>query len=1849
MKNFFKILSYVIIPVLLLVLTLISCSNDSGEPEIIHVNPEYAKYVLSYTSGVISNKSDIVIELKEELSNDEIDKINMEELFEFNPHIDGDVSWIDNRTIRFSPVEDLKSLQMYTATFHLSKVIVVPIDMLDLRFQFQSKYMDLSVYIEGISPYSDDLEWQKISGVLTTTDHVSLEMIESLVEAKQKSRRLNISWTHLEGSLTHYFVIDSVSRSEKRGLVDITWDGDLIGVDHEGELEYEIPPLGDFKVMDIEIFQLPDQYFKIRFSDPLSRDDVLDGLIYLETREELSWSLNKNILTVYPKKKLVGIKKIIISNNIKNSNGYELENGFSKELNFVSLKPAVKLIGDGVILPSTNGLIFPFKAVNLRGVNVKVIRIYEDNVSQFFQGNNFDGAYSLTRVGRIIYKDDIMLESDKIIDLSDWNTFSLDLSDMIETEPGAIYRIMLSFKMSQSLYPCDCDDNIELETGIEYEEDMFEVNSRYWYSNQNYNYGSNYYRYSEREDPCNLAYYSRSENTVVKNLFASDFGIIVKGNEDGGFRVIVTDLVSTTPESGVSIELYNYQNRLISSHTTDRNGIVDFEIDKTPFLLVAKRDKEIGYLKLDDGSSLSMSMFDVGGTRTQEGINGFMYGDRGVWRPGDSLFITFILEDKQKTLPSNHPVVFTLYNSKGQIYKRITSTVGRNGFYVFKTKTNSDSETGNWEAEIKVGDATFSKRIKIETIKPNRLKVDLDFGGKILTNLKSNSVQLTSNWLHGAPAKGLKTNIEINLSETRTHFEGYISYNFDDYIKSFKSQDLTPIESILDDEGRTTFSPPFKIEDKAPGMLRASFKTRVFEKGGDASIDRILIPYSPYRSYVGFDMPEGSSWSGALYSEDKNLIPIATLDEFGRSVDRDNVIIEIFEISWNWWWQSSSRYDVAQYVTGSYKKLIHTDQIDTKKGRAIYELDLDKEMYGRYYIRITDPVSNHSSGEVFYMSYKSYWNSSEKSEGAQHLVFDTDRKSYSVGEEVKINLPESKEGRVLVSVESGDKVIETFWHKTSEKRNEIRFTTTSAMCPNIYLNLSFIQPHKHTENDLPIRMYGVKGITIEDPNTHLNPIIKMDDELRPEETATIRVSEENGKKMTYTIAVVDDGLLDLTHYRTPQPWNIFYARQSLGIKTWDMYKYVNGAISGEFAGLLQIGGDEYKTSVDKKKANRFKPVVKFLGPFTLTPGRTAKHSFKMPNYVGSVRTMVIAGYDGAYGSSEKTTPVRKPLMVLSSLPRVLGPSEEVELPVTVFAMKDNIKEVTIKVDVNDKFDILGSSTKRVTFNEMGDQVINFRLKVKDELGIGTVKVKCTSGKETASHEVELDVRMPNPEITKVISKVLKSGDSWNTNFETFGINGTNSAVLELSTIPPMNLEKRLNYLIKYPHGCIEQTTSAVFPQLYLNDLMDLDNNQLKEIQKNIKKALLKYNSFQTSSGGFSYWPSYSDYVDQWGTNYAGHFIIEARNKGYKIPIGLLENWTKYQTSKANEWYFDKNKSSYYQRSSQLQQAYRLYTLALSGKPALSAMNKMRNYSKLSNLCRWRLASAYLLIGRKDVAEDLIGGISRSVDEYNGSSLTYGSAIRDKAIILEVLTLLEEHDGCKEVMDIIANELASENYMSTQTTSYALMSIAKFVSFSGSSKSFTFDYHSESNTTKSAVHQFNLDLVNENRNIELKNTSDNILFASLQIKGIPMYDGIPINEDNKIKLEVEYFSIDHSPLNPETIEQGTDFYVKARITNIGRYNYENIALSQIFPSGWEIRNPRMDLIEDKGGSDITYQDIRDDRVYTYFNIDKNKTITVKIQLNASYQGQFYLPIVNCEAMYDNSINAKEGGIWVEVIE
>src|SRR5690606_12517860 len=383
-----------------------------------------------------------------------------------------------------------------------------------------------------------------------------------------------------------------------------------------------------------------------------------------------------------------------------------------------------------------------------------------------------------------------------------------------------------------------------------------------------------------------------------------------------------------------------------------------------------------------------------------------------------------------------------------------------------------------------------------------------------------------------------------------------------------------------------------------------------------------------------------------------------------------------------------------------------------------------------------------------------------------------------------------------------------------------------------------------------------------------------------EQNFSLEVSEKNSKAMTHTVAVVDEGLLDLTSFKTPNPWDDFFARESLGVKTWDVYDQIIGAFGGRIDQVFSIGGDGMAAAASTKKANRFKPMVIFLGPFQLEKGQHKTHKIHVPKYIGSVRTMVIAGNveQNAYGSTEKTTPVKKPLMILASAPRKITPKERVTLPVTVFAMEKSVKNVTVELKKNPHFEIIGETKKTVQFDQPDEKMVFFDLQVNQITGIGEIEVLASAANQKASYKIELDVINPNPITTQVIPFTLEANKEESLNFKTFGITGSNSAQIEFSTLPPMDFTNRLQYLIRYPYGCIEQLTSAAFPQLYLSGIFDLTFDKKKEIQLNVEKAIDRLGRFQLVGGGFSYWPGQT-HASDWSSSYTGHFLLEAEKLG----------------------------------------------------------------------------------------------------------------------------------------------------------------------------------------------------------------------------------------------------------------------------------------------------------------------------------------------------------------------------------
>lgn len=1825
-----------------------------------HPSPAFAMYVNAYTSGIISSESTIRIILTNEIDKPlEFGKPIEKTLFDFSPSIKGTAVWLDRRTIEFRPEKTLPSDKQYNATFYLSEVLDVPSDFKKFNFNFQTLKQSLEVFVDGMTTTDKKtLRVQRLDGTISIADVADPKLVEKIITVKQNGKSLPVSWVHESRTVSH-FVVEGIQRTEKEGSVELSWDGSPLDVVEKQSKILVIPALGDFKVVDVKVIQSPEQYAALQFSDPLLENQNLEGLITLSGGSSLKYIIENNEIRVYPQTRQVGAQTITAETGIVNVLNMPLKERYSMEVLFEEIKPAIALIGKGVILPNSNGLTFPFKAVSLKAVDLKILKIYEKNIPQYLQVNNLSGDRELRRVGKVILKKTIQLTQKNATDLGKWNNYSFDLAELIKTEPGAIYKIIIDFKKEYASYACtdssgttDQEDLQPVEDNLDDEHD-WDYYGDYYYEGEYY-YDDDY-DYKQRDNPCNSAYYRRKSQS--RNVLASDLGLIAKRGTDGSMHFVVTNLITTQPLPNTTIEILDYQLQVIKTLKTGVDGMCEASFSKKPFLMVAKSGEQRGYLKLDDGSSLSVSAFDVSGEEIQKGIKGFIYGERGVWRPGDTLFLNFILEDKQNTLPPNHPVQFELLNPQGQVYKKMIKTTSVDGFYNFTTTTDKNAPTGNWMARIKVGGAWFTKTLKVETVMPNRLKIKLDFGSQTLTAKKQQSGNLEVKWLHGAVAKNLNSKIEVTLSPIHTVFKGYENFNFDDGARNFTAEAQTIFDGNINAEGKAVIKPNITVDKAAAGMLSAGFKVRVFEQGGAFSVDQFSIPYSPYTSYVGIQVPKGNEFTGMLPTDTDHLINVATVNSDGLPVSKSKLKVQVFKVGWRWWWDSYDG-DLANYVGNEYKQAIQEQEISTVNGKGQFKFRINHPEWGRFYICVTDPESGHRTGQTVYLDWPAWAGSSPKgNEGAALLSFSSDKKQYAVNENVKLSIPSGGNGRALVSIENGSKVIKAYWVETKKGETAFNFPVTAEMTPNVYVNVTLVQPHAQTINDLPIRMYGVIPILVEDPATHLSPILNTPEKWSPETKSSLTVSEKDGKEMNYTIAIVDEGLLDLTRFKTPDPWNALYAREALGVKTWDLFDMVMGAYGAELSRILAIGGDGDIDNKAGKKANRFKPMVKFFGPYHLKKGEKVTHEFMMPQYVGSVRTMVIAGYKGAYGSSEKTTPVRKPLMILGTLPRVLGPGEEVDLPVTVFAMEKQIKNVSVSIQANNLFTPLDGTSKSIAFKEVGDDAVTFKLKVNSLLGIGRVKIVATSGSEKAVYDIELDVRNPNPKVVNVMEGIAEAGKTWDTPYKPAGMSGTNKGTMELSSIPPINLETRIRYLMDYPHGCIEQTTSAVFPQLFLPDMMELNSDFKISIDRNIKAGIDRLKLFQTASGGLGYWPG-DGYASDWGSSYAGHFLLEAEMKGYVLPVGLIENWKRYQRAQANAWTPSYNKYTYYYYNDGLEQAYRLYTLALAKAPELGAMNRLKEYPKLSLSAKWRLAAAYAKIGQAEVAKQIVASLPITVSPYRELDYTFGSNERDEAMILETLTLLNMRTKAAPVLKEVAKALSSNHWMSTQTTAYSLIAVSKFVKSNGGTTSSEMRYSAKINNgppvslnTKLPVKQIDMGLKGADAGtVSVTNNGTGVIFVRLILEGIPE-TGDQTAVENDLKMEVNYTTMQGDPLDVSKLEQGNDFIAEVSITNPDtRGAYAQMALSQIFPSGWEIHNTRMDEAESVIKSSYpTYQDIRDDRVYTYFNLSRAEKKTFRIVLNAAYVGRYYLPTVYCEAMYDNTINSRKPGKWVEVVK
>lgn len=1800
---------------------LAACVSEPMTPQ------EATRWIAAYTPEQIDMASRIRIEATDSLLA-RLDTLRpLEKAFRFSPSIQGKAVYAQGgRYLEFRPRPGaLKPEESYRC--RLDMAVLTGIDTLkEFAFEFrvarrEVKFKEVRVRIDPT-----DGGMVQIDGILKFSFQPgNLSLDNSRLTCRGLRAISQIQPT--ADSRQYTFSISGIRRQENDFELEIEYNA-TEGCDKIAT-KVMIPGQAEFKLLRAERHQTVQPYLELEFSAPLDVTQELDGLVTIDGIESLRIDRDRNQIRVYyPNNGLTDLV-LRLSELIRSEDGRILKAEVVQHMEQEVLPPAIEIPINGTILPDSRNLSLPFRAVNLAAVDVEVVKIYSDNILTFLQDSEMEESSQLRRVGRLIYKQTVRLDKDPSLNLHQWQNFSVDLNNLFRQERGAIYNIRFTFRKAYSLYDRVKAAPFEVQNGVTIsDKDTWDEPCAY-IGRRAPDYKWREYEWQESDDPTKDSYYMSTAHMPEYNLAASNLGLIVKRANSDRLWCTVSDIMTASPLAGIRVTAYNFQLREIGSACTDEQGFADFRTDGNPFVITASDGVSTTFLKINGASELSTSRFDVGGKKTPQGIKGFIYGERGVWRPGDEIYLTLIVEDRQHALPANHPVTMELHTPGEQLYDRQTLTRSVDGIYVFRTKTADDAPTGQWDARFKVGGQTFHHTVRIETIKPNRLKIHIS-SPEILRGASGAEIGLDARWLTGPVAAGLQASVEMSLFSDPHPFERYDDYRFANPLYAFSSSRHDLLSGRLDSLGQITKQIRIPATQQAPGVLQANLIARVAEAGGDESITSRSVRYSPYEAYVGIRLGDRE------FETDCDLhFPVIAVDPDGKPLDSCELEYKIYRLDWSWW-QEGSAAELSRYVQSESARPVASGRLKTSAGKAEIPFRIDYPAWGKYLAFVRDIGSGHASGGEIYIDWPDWRGHSGKSDptAATMFSFALDKRNYEVGDRATVYLPRSSGGRVLLSVENGSCVLSRRWVRLSGKEETAyKLQVTQDMAPNFYVHATLLQPHAQTVNDLPIRMYGVEGAEVIDRRTILHPQIEVADEILPQREFAIRIYERDNKPMSYTLAIVDEGLLDITAFRTPQPWQAMNRREALGVRTWDMFDDVIGAYAGKFTPILSVGGDEaIREAAGKEK--RFNPVVKFLGPFTLNGG-TKTHRITLPMYVGSVRVMVVAAHAGSYGSADKTVTVRSPLMLLPTLPRVLACGDRVRLPVNLFASDEALGDIQVNIETEGPVFVAGGRSRTLHFASAGEKMVDFELLCdRQKSGQAKIRISARGGGHSVNETLAIDVRNPQPLITTVETRNVGGGAG-----DRFSWQGMEdgSVRMEIATIPVIPFSGVFSFMADYGHFCTEQLSAKAMYLLYARRF--LHENEQRQAEEMLPDILKKILSRQLPDGGFAYWPGYTD-AQPWVTSMAGEVMIEARRQGFAIDRKAVDRWIEHQKNAV------RNYRHTTVRAADLVQAYRLYTLVLAGEKPAAAMNKLRESPNLSQQALMRLAAAYVILERGDVAAKLIEKADET-PRLPGSYETFYTPLRDLAMEVETWALIGDSNRVATAARKLADKFSSKNY-STQEIAFTSVAMSRLADLMTSDNNEVII----SQSGEKALILRNMQDVEEvalnaaTGSVSIENKGKEIVCVSLTTSRRPAADETIPATAAGVEISVRYTDRQGREIEVEKLRQGEEFIARVSVKKSAG-DSESMALTLAVPSGWEIWNER--LMNEAAAGDLKHLDIRDDRICWYFGLKAGEPREFAIRLRAAWCGEFVLPATVCEDMYDTSCRAVLSNRRVKVVK
>ena len=1138
---------------------------------------------------------------------------------------------------------------------------------------------------------------------------------------------------------------------------------------------------------------------------------------------------------------------------------------------------------------------------------------------------------------------------------------------------------------------------------------------------------------------------------------------------------------------------------------------------------------------------------------------------------------------------------------------------------------------------------------------PNKIRVALNIPESFNVNDSTTDWSINSTYLFGEPAGGYKYNVSLDISEEPIDFPQYKDYAFKTP-SSYGYNTYKNAKGTLDKSGFGNIDVDLSDLQFGSVNLLADVSGRVTEDDGRSVVTKKYVKIKKYDSYIGIENTTSYRAPGSKV----DLKAICVSEDGERLVPGKTLKYRVYGNTHYWWWDYSD-YDkfIRSFKSDKNTTLLYEGTIVTKDVPVLIDYIIPNEEY--LYIELEDPTTGQLTGANLQASE---WVDPSVTKKIETLNVLTDKKKYNVGDKAQIRFKGSAGSKALITIEKAGKIINQYYRNASDNEISEQISITKEMAPNAYVYVTLLQDYKTKQNDRPLRLYGIVPLNVIDDDTKIDLEITAPSQIRPNEKFTVKVQNKKYKKVDFTIAVVDEGLLDITAFKTPSPWEHFFQKIAAKLTLYDNYSEIIDRPYGAVNQILKVGGDESLLDemarrrrlkeLGLEEADRFKPVSMYKGVLSTNEKGEANVEFEMPNYMGSVRIMVIAADGNSYGSAEKNMIVKAPLIVQPTLPRSMKIGDKMSIPVLVFALEDGIGNVEVYYTFKGK-----TQSKKLNMKKGDRETVYFEEEIDNEVRSENLTVGVKSNIYNYEETVGMAINSNRPAIRISENKTINKGKT-----ETFEQNkkfvkGTVDSMLTLSKTMVLGIDQRLKYLIKYPYGCIEQTTSSVFPQLFIEKLSTNKNFNKSEVVNNINAGIARLQNFQLNDGSLSYWPGDKS-TCTWGTNYAAHFLIQAKKQGYYVQDSMYNNLIDYLSKSVRG---TKLRNDYDINL----KVYSLYLLSLAGSPNISEMNYMfENYynSKLNLTSKMYLAAAYKLAGENAVSLNLSNNINTKavmkmydelieIDRYYFTN-SYGTRLREVAAYLDCYsTIYGKVD--EEAFNEILNTLRTNSWYGTQETSYSLLALSNAITeVSKENISGVVDIDGV-RTEYNSTGQYWISIPDTAKKITVIPQSEGATYVNYYLEGVP-YEGEDEDYAHGFTLSRTFYDEEGKTIDAKNVKAGDVFWlevtVNAESKNIGRV--DNIALTQILPSGWEIENIRVTdsklpkWVEEKSkGTTVDYTDIRDDRVMWFFSYSKYKNYSFFVKVNAVTKGEYDFPGTSLEAMYDNNFTAYKKGERVKV--